>query len=139
MVHGLAVQSGGRFVLKSEVGQGTSAEIWLPVAEAPVQAADPPRVEDVAPATRPLAVLAVDDDAPVLMNTAAMLQGLGHTVIEAASGQEALERLRDGTTVDLIITDQAMPRMTGAQLIAVVKAEKPNIPITSWRPDMRSC
>ncbi len=129
MVHGLAAQFGGRFVLKSKLGEGTTAEIWLPVAEMPAKteeiAPEPPEPE----ATRPLAVLAVDDDALVLMNTAAMLQDLGHAVIEAVSGVEALELLRGGQAVDLIITDQAMPRMTGAQLIAAVRAERPGLPV----------
>jgi CheY-like chemotaxis protein len=58
-----------------------------------------------------------------------MLQDLGHRAIEAASGAEALEQLRGGRKVDLIITDQAMPRMTGAQLIAAVRAEWPDLPI----------
>ena len=131
MVHGLAAQFGGRFVLKSKLGEGTTAEIWLPVAEASAKAeelgATPHEPEPEA--TRPLAVLAVDDDALVLMNTAAMLQDLGHDVIEAASGAEALERLRAGAAVDLIITDQAMPRMTGAQLIRAVRTERPQLPV----------
>ena len=129
MVHGLAEQSGGRFILKSKLGQGTTAEIWLPAAdflEAPETVATPVLE---APAGRPLVVLAVDDDALVLMNTAAMLQELGHSVIEATSGPEALERLRNGVAVDLVITDQAMPRMTGAQLIAAVRAERPELPV----------
>ena len=128
MVHGLAAQFGGHFVLKSEPGRGTTAEVWLPVADAPIEVAEPAVAPEPA-ATRPLVVLAVDDDALVLMNTAAMLQELGHTVIEATSGAEALERLRDSALVDLIITDQAMPRMTGAQLIAAVRADQPELPI----------
>ena len=130
MVHGLAEQSGGGFFLKSKVGQGTTAEIWLPAAPS-----SPPGVEaaadspQAAPATRSLAILAVDDDALVLMSTAAMLQDLGHTVVEAASGAEALERLRRGEAIDLVITDQAMPHMTGAQLIAAVRADRPGLPV----------
>jgi len=128
MVHGLAAQFGGHFILKSEPGRGTTAEIWLPVADEPVEKAKAAARPEPSP-TRPLVVMAVDDDALVLMNTAAMLQELGHTVIEAASGMEALERLRDGAAVDLIITDQAMPRMTGTQLIAAVRAEFETLPI----------
>lgn len=129
MVHGLAAQFGGHFVLKSKPGHGTTAEIWLPVAAAPVEDAGTMAPPFEPAGTRPLVVMAVDDDALVLMNTVAMLQELGHTVIEAASGAEALEQLRDGTSVDLIITDQAMPRMTGAQLIVAVRAQRPELPI----------
>lgn len=130
MVHGMAEQSGGRLVLKSEVGQGTTAEIWLPIAmpEA-AAAAEPAPVEPLAP--RPAAslrVLAVDDDALVLMNTVALLEDLGHTVVEASSGKEALDALRRGAPFNLVITDHAMPQMTGAQLLETIRREWPGLP-----------
>jgi CheY-like chemotaxis protein len=78
---------------------------------------------------RPLVVLAVDDDSLVLMNTTTMLEDLGHAVFEATSGKQALEILRREKTVDLVITDQAMPRMTGAQLAEAIRPEWPNLPI----------
>ena len=73
-------------------------------------------------------ILAVDDDALVLMNTAAMLEDRGHRVSVAYSGREAralLERQR----FDLLITDQGMPGMTGAELIEHVRTEHPGLPI----------
>jgi CheY-like chemotaxis protein len=78
---------------------------------------------------RPLSVVAVDDDALVLMNTSAMLEDLGHTVFEAQSGNEALKILRRERNVDLVITDQAMPHMTGAELAEAIRAEWPHLPI----------
>jgi CheY-like chemotaxis protein len=74
-------------------------------------------------------VLVVDDDNLVLMNTAAMLEDLGHEVVEAASGEQALRALRRGRQIDLVITDQLMPGMTGTQLLAAIKAEWPHLPI----------
>jgi CheY-like chemotaxis protein len=74
-------------------------------------------------------VLVVDDDPLVLMNTAAMLEDLGHDVLEAISGEQALRMLRRGNGVDLVITDQLMPGMTGSQLIAVIRSERPELPI----------
>jgi PAS domain S-box-containing protein len=131
MVHGFAEQSGGRLILRSRRGEGTTAELWLPTAEAPTWPIAAPQSAHPAPAEqlRPLRVLAVDDDALVLMNTAAMLEDLGHTVFEACSGQEALEILQREDSVDLIITDQAMPQMTGTQLAKAIKQEWPNMPI----------
>ncbi len=126
MVHGLAEQSGGRLVLKSRPGEGTTADIWLPIAE---ETAVPDlRAEAPAPvprASRPLSVLVVDDDLLVLENTAVMLEDLGHAVIEARSGEEALDLLRRTRTVDLVVTDYAMPGMTGLQLASAVAAERP--------------
>ncbi|HJP69572.1 MAG TPA: response regulator [Sphingomicrobium sp.] len=112
--------------MKSRLGVGTTAEIWPPVAE---EAALPaPRAEALAPiprASRQLFVLVVDDDLLVLENTAAMLEDLGHAVVEARSGEEALALLRRTRTVDLVVTDYVMPGMTGLQLADAVAAERP--------------
>jgi len=128
MVHGMAQQIGGTFELISRVGEGASAVLWLPIAQeedvAPGQAAALPCV----PAVPRLTILAVDDDALVLMNTAALLEDLGHEVIEASSGAAALEAFRAREDIDLIITDQAMPSMTGADLIAAVDDLRPGTP-----------
>jgi CheY-like chemotaxis protein len=59
----------------------------------------------------------------------AMLEDLGHSVLEAYSGDEALEILRREAHLDLVITDQAMPRMSGTQLIEAIKAEWPGLPV----------
>ncbi|MBP1098245.1 PAS domain S-box-containing protein [Bradyrhizobium japonicum] len=126
MVHGLAEQSGGRLVLKSRPGEGTTADIWLPIAEETAV----PDLRIAAPAAvaqpnRQLSVLVVDDDLLVLENTAAMLEDLGHVVVEARSGDEALALLRRTRTVDLVVTDYAMPGMTGLQLANAIAAERP--------------
>ncbi len=127
MVHGMAGQIGGAFVLYSRKGQGTEAVLWLPLATAQV-------VEGTANeamqggAQKALTVLAVDDDTLVLFNTIAMLEDLGHTAIEARSGREALTILQHHK-VDLVITDQAMPQMTGMQLIQSIRAQWPDLPI----------
>jgi PAS domain S-box-containing protein len=130
MVHGLAEQSGGRLVMTSETGKGTTAELWLPLAQAAeAQTVAVPTDAAAQTATRALTVLAVDDDRLVLMNTVAMLEEMGHTVLEATSGPQALEILRRHAVIDLLITDEAMPQMTGLQLAKIVQAERPGLPI----------
>jgi PAS domain S-box-containing protein len=129
MVQGLAGQSGGRLVLKSRLGEGTTAELWFPVTKAeklfePSELTVPGAVIGL----RPLRILAVDDDGLVLMNTALMLEDLGHTVFEATAGADALDVLRR-ESVDLVISDHAMPRMTGSQLAVAIRREWPDIPI----------
>jgi len=129
MVHGIAEQSGGWFDLRSREGEGTTAEVWLPIAEHQVPANE--QVEHpVRPARmdQPLVVLAVDDDILVLTNTIAMLEDLGHTGLGASSGKEALDILRQGP-VDLVVTDHAMPQMTGLQLADVIKQQWPELPV----------
>jgi CheY-like chemotaxis protein len=71
---------------------------------------------------RSCTVLLVDDDALISMATAEMLSDLGHRVLEAHSGTNALEILRGGIVVDLVITDQGMPGMTGTGLAAEIRA-----------------
>ncbi len=129
MIHGMAEQSGGRFILKSRKGEGATAELWLPAAAADGAPIAAPREPEAIAAVRPLVVLAVDDDSLVLLNTAAMLEDLGHTVLEAASGAEALDLLRREGSVDLVIADYAMPHMTGTQLAESIRADWPGLPI----------
>jgi CheY-like chemotaxis protein len=131
MVLGTAEQLGGRLELQSQLGQGTTAALWLPVSQPslePLSAAKEAQAPSAVPGP-PLRVLAVDDDALVLMNTVALLEDLGHEVVEANSGREALKIMSEDAAFDLIITDQAMPSMTGSQLISEVSRQWPQIPI----------
>lgn len=127
MVHGLAKQLDGIFTLASSIGEGTVATLWLPVADDGKPAA-PLREKSPAFAGR-LKILAVDDDGLILMNTSALLEDLGHDVLEANSGEEALALLRAHPDIDILITDQAMPNMTGTQLADHATAERSDLPI----------
>jgi PAS domain S-box-containing protein len=130
MVQGLAEQSDGRLVLTSRKGEGTTAEIWLPVA--PRSTADrtlaPRMLAKFVPAGA-LSVLVVDDDPLVLENAAAMLEDLGHSVREARSAEEALSLFEQDSSLDLVITDHAMPGMTGLELATALAARRPQLPI----------
>ncbi|MGZ5871266.1 MAG: PAS domain S-box protein [Bradyrhizobium sp.] len=130
MVHGMAQQSGGKLVLKSKLGTGTTAELCLPVALPDAASIE----EEITPRSaislgKKLAILTVDDDPLVALNTSALLEELGHTVYSASSGTRALEILRREESIDLLITDQAMPGMTGSELVSKIRAEKPEFPV----------
>jgi PAS domain S-box-containing protein len=132
MVQGVVSQSGGRLEIKSRAGKGTTITLWLPAvddAEAP-QPLEPDtpshKAECVA---RPSRVMIVDDDPLVLAATADMLEDLGHKAVGAKSGEAALELLRSGHKIDVLITDQAMPGMTGTDLVAKVKIQWPDLPV----------
>lgn len=90
--------------------------------------ADPASERGAARAS-PCRILLVDDDALTSMSTSDTLQDLGHDVVEARSARRALEILREGTPIDVVVTDQAMPGMTGTQLAAEIRASWPNLPI----------
>jgi PAS domain S-box-containing protein len=130
MVHGLAEQFGGRFNLRSSMGEGTTAEIWLPAAErAPVPAPVRSKIPAKESFYEPLVILCVDDDPLVLTNTVAMLEDFGHTAIAASSGRQALNVLREENAIDLVIADQVMPGMTGMELAKAIWAEWPKLSI----------
>ncbi|MBW9115640.1 PAS domain S-box protein [Rhizobium cauense] len=130
MVQGLMAQAGGALVLKSSPGQGTTAELWLPLAAQGEEKEEQEGPE--VPATgigRALNVLVVDDDPLVLMNTVLMLEDLGHATVQASSAEEALTILQDGPLPDLVVTDHAMPRMTGGELAKVLDERLPGLPV----------
>jgi len=127
MVHGLAAQSGGRLSMTSSVGAGTAIELWLPTAQTDAGPASADTVEE-APKSPSMLIVAVDDDALVLEGTVSMLQDLGHRVLPASSGRQALDVMLNEPGVSLLITDQVMPGMTGSDLIKQLAALRPRIP-----------
>lgn len=131
MVHGLALQLNGALRLDSEVGRGTRAQLWLPVTS---QASpEPPPIEaapqDSEAPAKGVTILLVDDDPLISNSTAYLLEDLGHEVIEANSGASALEVLKSGKKIDLLITDYSMPKMTGMQLASAARELRPDLPI----------
>ncbi|HZZ89808.1 MAG TPA: response regulator [Caulobacteraceae bacterium] len=129
MVHGLAAQSGGVLRIESQPDQGCRIELILPQAEpAPRNPAPEAPPEATGPTVR-ARVLLVDDDILVSNGTAAMLEDLGHEVIEAGSAARALSLLEETPGIDLVITDHAMPEMTGVEFAKVVRQRYPKLPI----------
>jgi PAS domain S-box-containing protein len=129
MIHGLTTQSGGTLRLRSRVGMGSEVELWLPVATRGVAREPVTKPAAISAPARPLRILAVDDDELVLLNTVAMLEDFGHSVIQASSADEALKALADAGAIDLLITDHAMPKMTGVQLAQRIAADQPLLPV----------
>jgi signal transduction histidine kinase len=129
MIHGLALQLKGALRLLSDVGRGTRAELWLPVAHGAAVAMAPDSQPEADVSKRRLTLLFVDDDFLISLSTAALLEDLGHDVIKAASGPAALDVLNSGKPIDLLITDYAMPGMTGVQLAEAARKLRPDLPI----------
>ncbi|WP_376096812.1 ATP-binding protein [Roseomonas sp. CCTCC AB2023176] len=129
MVHGLCEQSGGALRLRSAPGRGTTAEMWLPRAAAPAATDDAGPAAAPAAPDRRLSVLVVDDDPLVLASTVALVTDLGHEATAADSAEAALRALRAGAVPDVIVTDHAMPGVTGLDLARRVAASRPGLPV----------
>jgi CheY-like chemotaxis protein len=130
MVYGFVKQSGGAIRIDSKVGEGTRVEVWLPRAPAASDTAPQSSKADRAPqAGAAMRVLLVDDHDGVRATTAAMLEDLGHRVTEASEGEALLAELaKQPNGYDLLITDYAMPHVSGADVIRRAREIKPLLP-----------
>ncbi len=143
MVYGFAHQSGGAIHIDSQEGVGTKVEIWLPRAPAEQAAKEeqPAAEPDSEAAGRPLRILLVDDHDAVRETTAGMLSDMGHQVETAADGPGLLRKLSAAPAdYDLIITDYAMPLLSGADVLKQAREIRPGMPgiIISGYADSRS-
>ena len=129
MVHGLAAQLGGGFLLTSAPGEGTRVDLYLPVANKAAAAQTRTVAEPARSVGRRLSVLLVDDENIVRIATAEMIRDLGHDVEEAANGAEAIAILENGLNVDVLITDYMMPGMDGAALSQRIEKTHPHLPV----------
>lgn len=129
MVQGMVEQCGGRLRIESEPRKGTRVEILLPVAEEATEYLRVPATEPEVPTNAGvLRILAVDDDDIVLLNTATMLSDMGHQVLQADSGASALTVLAN-QEFDLLVTDYAMPNMTGGELVDKAREIRPDLKV----------
>jgi signal transduction histidine kinase len=130
MVYGFATQSNGAFNIASVPGQGTTAELWLPRAAAGsvgTERPTPGRATRTPQAA--LKILLVDDHAEVRGTTASVLEDLGHTITQAVNGMEAIRLLEEcDCAFDLLITDYAMPQISGTGVIAKARELCPGVP-----------
>jgi two-component system cell cycle sensor histidine kinase/response regulator CckA len=125
-VYGIVKQTGGFVFVNSVPGRGAAFEIYLPRYQA-ADGALPARLDPAEPAvikdlTGHGTIMLVEDDDPVRIFGARALRNKGYKVIEAKSGEAALDLIRNATEkIDLLITDVVMPRMDGPQLAREVR------------------
>ena len=131
MIYGFARQSGGHVRIHSEVGQGTTMDLYLPrhhgqedSVVASAELAGAPR------AGQGETVLVVDDEPIVRMLVAEVLEDLGYTAIEAADGVAGLRVLQSDVRIDLLVTDLGLPGgMNGRQVAGAGRAVRPNLKV----------
>jgi signal transduction histidine kinase/CheY-like chemotaxis protein len=127
-VYGFAAQSGGEARIESVVGKGTTLTMLLPVSDTPLIGKEASRAPVMArePGGR---VLLVEDNEEVGDLAETLLDELGHEVIRARSGIEALNIADDGVSFDLVFSDVVMPGMSGLELAGELKQRRPELPI----------
>ena len=123
-VQGIAIQSGGHIVVESEPGKGSSFHIYLPVAERPALDPGPLPVAEAEGGTE--AILLVEDQQQVCQFVAGVLRCYGYHVVEAVDAADALRRCAE-QSVDMLITDVAMPKMSGVELAKRIRLTLPGL------------
>ena len=133
VVHGIATQSGGAVAISSEPGQGTVVSVYLPRAAADLVQGPHAEPATTAPsdARSGARVLLIDDDPDVRDVLTAQLSDLGCAVVPVTSGHAALDLLNADKAegFDLLISDYAMPGLSGAELASAVRERWPNLPV----------
>jgi signal transduction histidine kinase/ActR/RegA family two-component response regulator len=128
-VLGIVQQSGGALTLDSKTGVGTVFRVYLPVTTEQASA-EIASGSGAAKAAGRATILVVEDETPLRKLISQVLKGAGHTVLEAANGDEALAAwvLHDGV-IDLLLTDVIMPGMKGPELVAKLRGRRPEMAI----------
>jgi signal transduction histidine kinase/CheY-like chemotaxis protein len=127
MVQGFAGQSGGAVQIRSQLGQGTTVELWLPQAvEPPVEASSANRSSSTIPQGT-ATVLLCDDDQDVRRFLSELLKSNGYMVRETSTAEATFRILEDSAAVDLLIVDHALPGINGLEIIRESWQRRPSL------------
>ena len=125
-IYGFAKQSGGEARIRSTVGQGTEVTLVLPTA---VEVRQTPSIAGDTPAGNGEHVLIVDDMPAVRMVVAELLREAGYRCSEAGDAATALSVLQDDFSIDLLLTDVGLPRLSGRDLADAALVSRPGLPV----------
>jgi CheY-like chemotaxis protein len=128
MVYGFVKQAGGHVTIYSEVGHGTTINVYLPRADQP----QPAMAESASPAHAPAqeTILVVEDDDRVRQLTIRRLELIGYRVLEARDGPSAIAILGGGEAIDLVFTDLIMPGgLSGREVALRARELRPGIKV----------
>lgn len=128
VVHGIVQGHGGSIFVKSQVGRGSTFDIFLPTLEGNSEEAEEARKLSVQTGNE--SILFIDDEEMIADIAKAMLEGLGYSAVTKMNASEALTLFRQGPDAfDLVITDLTMPQLTGFDLAERIHRIRPDIPI----------
>ena len=127
VVHGIVKNYEGEITVESTAGKGTTFNVYLPIVDEEILDTDPSESNLLFGSER---ILYIDDEVDLIHPVKAMLEKLGYTVTADNSSIHALEFFKNNPNdMDIVITDQTMPDMTGRELAAELKSIRPDIPI----------
>ncbi len=128
-VHGIVTQLGGRILVQSELGTGTTFTLFFPAVDGAAESLSITGTHRITP-TGSGTILLVEDDAATRAVTRRILVAEGFTVLEAGDGNEALEVIRAAATpIRMVLSDVMMPGMSGITLAERIATEWPSLPV----------
>lgn len=129
MIYGFSKQSHGHVSITSEVGKGTTVELYLPRFKGQQAQDDEPYISTETLARDGETVLIVEDDPAVRALVSEVLSELGYMFVEAGDGAEAVPILESGQRIDLLISDVGLPGMNGRQLAEIARQFRPGLKV----------
>ena len=129
MIYGFSKQSHGHVSISSEVGKGTTVELYLPRFKGLQVQDEQPYISNQTLAKDGETVLIVEDDPAVRALVSEVLNELGYKFVEAADGTEAVPILESGQRIDLLISDVGLPGMNGRQLAEIARQFRPGLKV----------
>jgi len=134
LAYGIVSRHGGQIEVDSVAGRGTTVRVKFPVEA--VSRPEPARPARAAQAPGgPARCLVVDDDPQVRQMISDILSNAGHGVVMAVDGADGVDKFKNDSSFDVVVTDLAMPKLNGLQLARVCKTLRPSVPVvmlTGW-------
>ena len=127
-VHGMASRSGGSVQVHSELGKGSSFDVYLPKADGAALIAEAP-IAIVRPVMATQTVLVVDDADDLRTLARILLERQGFTVLQAANAEEAVHLFEQNAAIDVLLTDVVMPGVSGPELTRQLVQLRPSLKV----------
>lgn len=129
MIYGFSKQSHGHVSIKSEVGSGTTVQLYLPRCQGQQTQDEQPYQTTETLAREGETVLIVEDDAAVRALVCEVLSELGYSYVEASTGPAAVPILESTQRIDLLVSDVGLPGMNGRQVAEIGRQLRPDLKV----------